>query len=135
MLDCTCQVCRRAHVKLRWSGLFRSLRCVLQVHEAGSTSMACVGPGHAQTRLYGRQVVDALAQEDSAGVASDGGWGLIGRSQLVHTHLYGTEYRASGCLTGRRTRLLIRTNHSSPLPREVVELERGWGLLPLECEG
>lgn len=59
--------------------------------------MACVGPGHAQTRLYGRQVVDAVAQEDRAGEASDGGWGLIGRSQLVHTHLYGTEYWASGC--------------------------------------
>jgi len=135
VLDCACQVCRCAHVKLRGSGLFRSLRCVLQGHEAGSTSMACVGPGHAQTRLYGRQVVDAVAQEDRVGMASDGGWGLIGRSQLVHTHLYGTEYWASGCLTGRRPQLLIRTNHSRPLPWGVVELKRGWGRLPLECEG
>lgn len=127
MIDCTCQVCRCAHVKLRWSGLFRSLRCVLRGHEAGSTSMACVGPEHAQTRLYGRQVVDAVAQEYRAGMASDGGWGLIGRSQLVHTHLYGTEFWASGYLTGRRTRLLIRTNHSSPLPRGVSRAREGMG--------
>lgn len=46
--------------------------------------MACVGSGHAQTRLYDRRVVDAVAQEDTAGVARDGGWGLNGRSQLVH---------------------------------------------------
>ena len=51
-------------------------------------SMARVGPGLAQPRRYGPRVVDPVAQDDTAGVAHDGGGVLIGRSQLVlHSHL------------------------------------------------